>query len=163
MRRAAETEIDIDAPPSRVWAVMLDFTHYHEWNPFIVRAELSGPPVVGAALRLHVRWHDGGGASSGERITELVAPTDCEPGRLAYDFTGFLPAFGLVRATRLQRLDPLGSDRTRYFTRENFSGLLTLALPLARVQDGFERHAKALKVRAEAVPRRPPTMPNVRR
>lgn len=148
-RPFAEATIDIDAPPRRVWDVMLDFSRYHEWNPFIVEAVVAGPPRVGAALRLRVRWHDGGGARSGERITELVAPEDGRAGRLVYCFTGLLPALGLVRAERVQQIDALADGRTRYATREEFRGLLTAGLPLARVRDGFTRHAEALKRRAE--------------
>ncbi|WAS96814.1 SRPBCC domain-containing protein [Nannocystis punicea] len=147
----AEATLDIDAPPARVWAVMLDLDRYHEWNPFIVAIDHAGPPAPDAAMRLHVRWNDGTGASSGERITELVAPDGPRPGRLAYRFTGLLPTFGLVRATRLQQVDPLPGGRSRYFTREEFTGLLTRFLPLAKVQDGFDRHARALKARAEAL------------
>lgn len=145
-RRVAEATIDIDAPLEQVWAVMLDFPRYGEWNPFIVRAELAGPPGIGAALRLHVKWHDGAGATSGELLTELVPPT-----RLVYRFTGPLHALNLVRATRVQQLEPLPNNRTRYSTREDFSGLLTAALPLARIQDGFDRHARALRTRAETL------------
>lgn len=149
-RPFAEATIDIDAPRQRVWDIMLDFPRYHEWNPFIVRAELPSPPGtprIGAPLRLRVRWHDGAEVSSAERFTELTPPT-----RLVYRFTGWLHTLGLVRAARVQQLDELGPDRTRYTTREEFSGLLTGALPLARIRDGFDRHARALKARAEASP-----------
>src|SRR5262245_5851867 len=42
------TEIEISAPPSRVWAVLTDFYAYPEWNPFLVR--IDGKPEVGAKL-----------------------------------------------------------------------------------------------------------------
>jgi len=145
----AEATIDIDAPPEHVWAVMTDFSRYHEWNPFIVGVEQAGPLALDARMRLRVRWHDGTTASSGEQITELDPPAGDRPGCLAYRFTGPLPTFGLVRATRVQRVEPLPAGRTRYFTRERFTGLLVRALPLAKVQDGFDRHARALKARAE--------------
>lgn len=145
-RRFAEATIDIDAPLAHVWAVMLDFPRYGEWNPFIVRADLTGPAQLGAALRLRVRWNDGTAATSGERITELTPPT-----RLVYRFTGPLHDLGLVRATRVQQLEPLSNNRTRYTTREDFSGLLTAALPLVKIQDGFTRHARALRSRAETL------------
>ncbi|MDC0716344.1 SRPBCC domain-containing protein [Nannocystis bainbridge] len=150
-RPFAEATIDIEASPACVWAVMLDLPRYHEWNPFIVGVEHSGPAALDAALRLRVRWNDGTGASSGERITELTAPDGERPGRLAYRFTGLLPTLGLVRATRIQQITPLPGGHTRYFTREEFAGLLTRFLPLAKVRDGFDRHARALKARAEAL------------
>ncbi|MCY1054548.1 SRPBCC domain-containing protein [Nannocystis sp. SCPEA4] len=156
---SAEATIIIDAPPEHVWAVMLDFSRYHEWNPFIVRVEQQGPVALGGRMRLHVRWNDGTTASSGEQITELVAPADGRPGCLAYRFTGLLPAFGLVRATRVQRVEPLPDGRTRWFTRERFTGRLIRFLPLAKVEDGFGRHACALKARAEQLTREPAALP----
>lgn len=145
----AEASVEISAPPQRVWAVMLDFPRYGEWNPFVVEAALAGQLQVGAALRLRVRWSDGGTARSGERITELVAPEDGRAGRLVYRFTGWLDVFKLVRAERVQEVREIGGGRTRYTTREEFGGWMTWALPLAKVCDGFDRHARALKARAE--------------
>jgi hypothetical protein len=151
-RALAEATCEIDASPQQVWEVMLDFPRYGEWNPFVFAAELAGPLQVGAALRLRVRWNDGTTAGSGEKITELVAPDGARAGRLVYEFTGWLPALGLVRATRVQQVDELdepGMGRTRYSTREQFRGLLVGFVPLAKVRDGFARHAQALKDRAE--------------
>jgi uncharacterized protein YndB with AHSA1/START domain len=32
--RELRSEIEIDAPPERVWAVVTEFAAYPEWNPF---------------------------------------------------------------------------------------------------------------------------------
>jgi uncharacterized protein YndB with AHSA1/START domain len=42
------TEIEIAAPPERVWAVLADFDSYPEWNPFIRR--IRGQPAAGSKL-----------------------------------------------------------------------------------------------------------------
>ena len=57
--------------------------------------------------------------------------------------------YGLVRAERLQELEALGPASTRYATSEFFTGALAAFIPLAKVQEGFERQTAALKVRAE--------------
>src|SRR5437667_12886986 len=42
------TEIEIDAPPERVWAVLIDFEKFPDWNPFIRRSH--GNWLVGSRL-----------------------------------------------------------------------------------------------------------------
>lgn len=145
---AAEAEIEIAAPIEKVWRVMLATERYGEWNPFVVRVD--GEAKLGGRLRLHVRWHSGGGARSDELVTRLEPPRD---GRatLAYRFTGLLASLGAVAATRVQSLQSEGKS-TRYHTREEFRGWLSWALPLAKVQAGFDAHARALKARAESEP-----------
>ena len=52
MKKQLRTEIAIDAPPERVWAVLTDFERYGEWNPFVpsLQGELSG----GSRLRVRL-------------------------------------------------------------------------------------------------------------
>ena len=47
--RQLRAEIDIDAPPERVWAVLTDLPAYPQWNPFIRR--ISGELREGASER----------------------------------------------------------------------------------------------------------------
>lgn len=146
---SARTEVLIDAPIDVVWQVMLDTDAYGEWNPFIVRVDrLAGrPPEVGDDLRLHVRWKGGGKVTTVERITALDPPRD---GRalLEYDFLGPFATLRMVRGRRQQELTAEG-ERTRYATGERLHGWAAWAAPIGRVQDGFERHAQALRTRAE--------------
>ncbi len=44
-----ETEIEIAASPERVWSILMDFSAYPEWNPFI--RSLSGVAKPGEKLR----------------------------------------------------------------------------------------------------------------
>lgn len=153
--RAAECAIEIAAPIEQVWRVMVDFARYPEWNPFIVRVDSSGAVGVGSALGLHVKWADGGGASSGEIVTRFEAPAPGPGGGLVaaleYRFTGWMASIGMVRALRLQALTAEGPGATRYHTREAFGGWLAVGVPLAKVQRGFDLHAEALKRRAESL------------
>lgn len=145
----ARAEVRIDAPIEVVWGVMLDTDAYQEWNPFIVRVDrLAGrPPEVGDDLRLHVRWNSGGRVTTVERITALDAPRD-GTALLEYDFLGPFATLRMVRGRRRQELTADG-DATRYVTGESLRGWMSWAAPIGRVQDGFERHADALKRRAE--------------
>jgi hypothetical protein len=152
--RWAGAAATIEAPLDLVWAVMLDLDAYPGWNPFVVRVDgpVGRPPAVGDGLVLHVRWAGGRGVTSRERITRLEPP-EGEPRRAAleYEFGGPLASVGFVRGRRLQEIEALEEGITRYRTNERLHGLLVFAAPLGRVQDGFERHATALKARAEAL------------
>ncbi len=146
-------QVDIDAPLDDVWAVMLDTASYAEWNPFVVRAECPSPPSVGDPIVLHVRWANGRGTTSPERISVIEPPQDDQGVRratLAYVYEGLPSRLGLVRGTRWQRLSQAPGGPTRYATVEEFSGpLVPLAGP-RRVEDGFRRHAEALRERCES-------------
>jgi hypothetical protein len=135
-----------------VWAVMLDLDAYPAWNPFVVQVDgpAGRPATVGDELVLHVRWASGRGVTTSERITRLEPPGGAQAATLEYDFGGPLARLGLVRGRRLQQVEGSAAGST-YRTSERLHGLLAFAAPIGRVQDGFERHAAALKARAEAV------------
>ena len=145
--------IEIDAALDEVWAVMLDTASYADWNPFVVRAECAAVPQVGDPILLHVRWANGRGTTSPERISVLEAPHDDEEGvrraTLAYVYEGLPAKLGLVRGTRFQRLSQSPGGPTSYDTVEEFSGPLVRLAGPKRVEDGFSRHAAALKRRCE--------------
>lgn len=46
--RIIEREIDIDATPAQVWAVLTDFPEHKNWNPFIT-------DITGQGERLHAQ------------------------------------------------------------------------------------------------------------
>lgn len=143
----------IDAPLDLVWSVMLDVTAYADWNPFVTRVECEGEPHVGQPIRLHVRWSNGRGTVSPERITTIEPPSGASPRRaaLAYVYEGLPSRLGLVRGVRWQRLTQEPGGPTRYDTVEEFRGpLVPLAGP-GRVAEGFARHAEGLRVRAESL------------
>lgn len=155
MPRNPEASIEIDAPLALVWSVMLDTASYAAWNPFVVRAECPSPPKPGDPIVLHVRWANGKGTRSPERIAIVAEPSTHEDGStsatLAYDYEGFPSKIGLIRGRRYQRLTQEPGGPTRYDTVEEFSGpLVGLAGP-GRVAEGFRRHAGALKERAESM------------
>lgn len=147
-----QAHVQIDAPLEVVWAVMLDTGRYAEWNPFVVRVDCAAPEV-GRPIVLHVRWADGRGTRSPERISVVEPPATAADGltraTLAYVYEGWPSRLGLVRGTRWQRLSQRPGGPTSYDTVEEFSGpLVPLAGP-GRVADGFRRHAEALRQRAE--------------
>lgn len=151
--RRAHVAIEIHAPIERVWAVLLDTDAYPDWNPFVVAIDRPrGPSVVGERFRMRVRWANGKEAVSEEEVCRLEPPAG-SPRRAVLDwaFRGPLDALGLVRAYRTQLLEERADGVTLYRTEETFGGLAKAVLPVADVQDGFERMAVALRDRAEAL------------
>jgi hypothetical protein len=154
MAPVAKFAIEIDAPVATVWQAMIELRRYREWNPFIVDvASDDAIARVGAKMRLDVRWARGGGTVSPEIVSRVEPPAlvdGAERALLAYEYKGWPARLGLVLGTRLQTLSRVAGAPTRYETVEEFGGLLGKGVPLRKVQDGFERHARALKQRAEA-------------
>lgn len=148
--REIATDIEIDAPPARVWSVLVDTPRYPQWNPFIV--ELRGELAVGRDIRFRFR----------------IPPLPRLPGRatvLAFDaeaelrWAGRLLRPWLFRAEHYHRLTPLAGGRTRFTHGEVFSGFLAvLAWPLLRwfARPVYGRFNRALRDRAgRAVPEAP--------
>lgn len=155
-QRIAQTSITIQAPIERVWSIITELGRYREWNPFIYDV-VNAPAVlsVGSRFLLRVRWADGSTADSWETTTHVASPTPSGHAQtsamLAYRYSSWLARVGLVRATREQRLvQKVGEAKTHYSTRETFHGLVARFLPLANVEEGFQRHAQALKQHAES-------------
>jgi hypothetical protein len=156
MAPVAEASVDIAAPIDLVWRVMTDVARYAEWNPFVVDIRpVRGDFAVGAPIALTVKWGRGGGASTIEVVDRLDAPAPggdaVQRALMEYRFVGWLPRLALVRGSRQQALAQPPGGPTTYRTTERFTGLLARGVPLAKVQDGFERHARALKARVESL------------
>ena len=122
-RNELRAEIEIDADPDRVWAVLMDFEAYPEWNPFIHadrgRARSSEPGCACVSSRADSR---------GITMTPLV--TVIEPGssvRMAWDRSGCRHIFDGAHRFELEPID--GGRRTRFVQSERFRGVL---LPFVR-------------------------------
>ena len=137
------SEIEIGAPPERVWRVLTDFAAYPEWNPFIRR--VSGRPEVDE--RLVVRMRPSGTRGMTFRPTVMKV----EPSR-ELRWLGHLLVPGIFDGEHIFEIEELERDRVRFVQREVFKGLLVplLARSLDRdTQRGFEEMNRALRERIE--------------
>ena len=143
MKLEISTEIEIAAPPERVWAILLDFSAHPEWNPFV--RSISGLPEPGARLRVFVKPEGGRGMTFRPKV--LVASASRE-----LRWLGRLLLPGLFDGEHYFQLAAVGSGRTRFVHGERFSGIL---VGLARsgleagTRAGFVAMNEALKARAE--------------
>lgn len=136
-------EIEIDAPPAAVWAVLADVDSYPDWNPFIRR--LHGDLREGERLEVQIA-PPGGRAMS---ITPTVLTAD--PGR-ELRWLGHFLVPGLVDGEHGFRIEELSSGRSRLVQSERFSGVLVglVRKTLRRAESGFAQMNVAVKARAEA-------------
>jgi hypothetical protein len=135
----------IDAAPSTVWSVLMDWPRFPEWNPFLT--ELDGEPGVGC--RLSVRTQPPGGKPRRFRPTL----TALEPeSRLQWHRRTGLP--GVFDGTHTIAVTALPEGRTWFEQNEKFTGLLTwfTGSLLKRTQHGFKQMNQALAQRCQHSP-----------
>jgi len=137
------TEVEIEAPPERVWEELTAFDSYPDWNPFIRR--LRGRAARGE--RLEGRVQPPGSRGTTFKPEVLVA----EKGR-ELRWRGRFLVPGLFDGEHYFLIEPRDENRVRFVQGEKFSGLL---VPLlwkglsANLLRGFEEMNQALKERAE--------------
>ena len=66
------TEIQVEANPAEVWAVLTDFEHYPDWNPFLV--EVTGVPEEGERPERHPRSLPVGDGSPSDPTSPRCGP-----------------------------------------------------------------------------------------
>nr|WP_046285426.1 SRPBCC domain-containing protein [Mycobacterium sp. UM_NZ2] len=136
------TDIDIAAPPERIWHVLTDFANYGQWNPFFVAVE--GRPELGAKLALRTKYS----RRLRPAVFEVTVRVVEEP--LALMWGGGLGIRGIADGEH--GFDLVGDDGVTHVRHyERLSGLI---IPLAgRLIRRLERHYRelndALKDRVE--------------
>lgn len=136
--------VEIDAPADVVWAVIVDFDRYAEWNPFTVKVEAVLELGATAVLHLPDPSKPGETFETHEQISAIEPPR-----HLQYNTGDSIPG---VHAVRDQWVKALGDNQSSYCTTDVFTG--EHAKPIYDMQadwvtDGFNAIAHALKVRAE--------------
>lgn len=136
--------VEIEAPTDFVWAVIIDFARYPQWNPFTVKVEAV--LELGARVVLHLPDPARAGETF-ETIEWISAITPLH--HLQYNTGTEIPG---IHAVRDQWVEFLGDGRSSYRTTDIFTG--EHAKPIYDLQAqwvtaGFNATAYALKARAE--------------
>lgn len=137
------SEIEIQAPASRVWQVLTDFASYSEWNPFVRR--INGQPKEGTRLKVYIEPPGAKGRIFWPKVLKAQPPRELR-------WLGWLLIPGLFDGDHLFSIERLGGSRVRFVQREIFSGLLVSFLMRgldAKIRQGFEQMNQALKLRTE--------------
>jgi hypothetical protein len=140
--RELRSEIEIDASPERVWAVVTEFAAYPEWNPFIRR--ISGELREGAKLEVQIQ-------PPGARATTFKPTVRAVETNRELRWLGRLLVPGILDGEHSLLIEPREGGRSRFVQRERFSGFLVgfVKGTLAKTEGGFEQMNGALKARVE--------------
>ena len=133
----AKREVFVQASPESVWRIHADIDAWHQWQPDITTAKLSGPIAVGGVFR----WKSGGLA-----ITSTIQ--DLEPNR-KISWSG--KAIGTqAHHSWTFRLQESGTTIT---TEESMEGWLVSLLKLVSprfLDKSLDTWLRSLKAKAEA-------------
>jgi hypothetical protein len=141
--KSIHTEIEIKAPASKVWEILMDFEKYPEWNPFI--KSISGEAKVGGKLKVVMQQPDS------KPMTFKPKCLTSEPNK-EFKWLGHLLVKGIFDGEHIFKLREREDGTTKLVQCENFNGLL---LPFfwkqlnSKTISAFEQMNAALKNRAE--------------
>jgi len=136
------TQIEINAPAEKVWAILVDFPNYEAWNPLTVK--VKGEAKVDEVVKLHVQL-------GGQRMvrSHVISRVD-ENEALCWTIRTRQP--WLMRGERCQTITPLDDGRCRYSNDERVEGLSSLIVGLffsGKIRGSLEQVGEQLKERAE--------------
>lgn len=144
MRYHVRTKIEIDAPASVVWDLLVDLDQYHQWNPFIVRAK--GRIAPGARVEVSPELTDRRRTTFWPEVTRYVEGSE-------FAWTGAIGHRWLAKGEHLFRLHAIATDRVLVHHDEVFAGIagpLVGLLGSRLTERGFHAMNKALKREAES-------------
>lgn len=140
----------IDAPPSAVWAVIVDFPRYHEWNTQL--AWLGGDAGPGAVLSLRLS------VAGADPYTFSPTVSHWEPDR-RFAWLARTGPPGVFDGEHFFELEALADGKTRLVHRERYAGVLSPILRrlpmMAGAQAGFEQMNAELEARVASLSARP--------
>ena len=140
--RKIETSIDIEAPPERVWSILMDFGAYPDWNPFI--ASIEGEQCVGGKLKAELTPPKGKGMTFKPTVQVFEEGNELT-------WLGRLLVPGIFDGRHTLRVEPRPGGTT-FIHKEQFTGVISALLIRFIGEDteqGFLAMNAALKERAE--------------
>ena len=138
--------VDINAPASVVWDILVDLEKYPEWNPFCVECEST--LEMGAPVQMKLKSYVNTEPEYFENC-EYVCAFEPEK-RLSWE----LPHYDAwpYPARRDQIIEATGPETCRYHSTDEFrgpNGIHVMRFAGPWVKQAFDDTARALKARAE--------------
>lgn len=110
MKYQINTQIEINATPEKIWAVLMDFENYPHWNPFI--KSIKGEALAGSQLSAQIDQ-----MRFKPFVTKVVVNQH-------FSWMGSLWITGLFDGHHQFDLIPQANGSTLLIHSESFSGLL---------------------------------------
>ncbi len=141
MQRTIDAYIDIDAPPEKVWEVLVDFNSWGSWNTFIPLVE--GNLIVGERMRIKVVSLGLKPMVFKPEVYEVI------PHKKILWGGSFLKIF--YRGDHAFLLEPGPDEKTRFRQIERFMGPMVLLMGgmIEKTEVGYHQMNRALKERVE--------------
>lgn len=139
------TQIEIEAPASAIWEILIDLDRYHEWNPFIIQAQ--GRIAEAASIRLLPLLAEKRQVSFDASVTRFVEGKE-------FAWTGAIVHRFFAKGEHIFRLTKTAAGRVRLDHDEVFfgpGGWLVGLIGAGMTRRGFEAMNRALKQKAEAM------------
>ena len=136
------TQIEINAPAEKVWAILVDFPNYEAWNPLTVK--VKGEAKVDEVVKLHVQL-------GGQRMVRSHVISRVDENK-ALCWTIRTRQAWLMRGERCQTLTALESGGCLYENDERVEGLSSVVVGLffsGKIKSALEAVGAKLKERAE--------------
>lgn len=141
-----ERDIEIAAPPEKVWAVLVDLAAYPDWNLYAVKVE--GKPELGEQIRVTIVQEDWK-----QPLVVMPTITRVDRGR-EFGWHGSLGLPGIHETDHYFQMEPLGAGGTRLHHAEEFRGWLAWLLGSEASREftgrAFQTMNENLKARVEA-------------
>jgi hypothetical protein len=137
------TEIEINATPEQVWAVLVDFQKYPDWNPFV--RKIKGEAKLGAKLSEKLALFGKNTIGMKATVADFVPNHAC-------GWTGFLLSPKVGRGHHRLLVNQTEDGKIRFVQEEKFDGVLVdLFFPIIYkwIRPKFEAMNHALKARIE--------------
>ena len=115
MAKEIKTEIQINATPERVWAILTDFDAYPTWNPFI--KSLTGEVKVGNTITARIEPPKAKGMTFKPKVLVFEANQE-------FRWLGHLLIPGLFDGEHKFQLIDNGNGTTTFIQSEKFKGIL---------------------------------------
>lgn len=142
MTKKIETQITINANPSKVWRVLTAQSDYPNWNSFILKFE--GNLKVREQLEVVIQ------PANSSKMTFKPKVLECTENKLL-KWKGKLLMNGIFDGTHQFELVDNKNGTTTFIQSEEFKGVLVRFFNLENTVKGFENMNRELKERCETL------------